>query len=164
VPRPPKCRRIVDQPPATGFQPVGVSGDTQPAVELGLDELEALRLADCEGLYQDAAAERMGISRATFSRLVQTARTKVATALVEGRVLMFQGGTVRVAPTRRFMCETCGAAFDLPHGTGRPDKCPKCSSNNIFRADGPCGGRHRRGRCGRGCGPGANGPGRGRRN
>ena len=64
-------------------------------VVLTLDELEALRLADLEGLYHDRAAERMGISRTTFGRILSEARKKVADALVGGKVLGI--GTTAVA-------------------------------------------------------------------
>jgi predicted DNA-binding protein (UPF0251 family) len=63
-------------------------------VELTIDELEALRLADLEGLYQEEAAARMEVSRATFARIVETARLKVATALVHGHALRIGGGPV----------------------------------------------------------------------
>ena len=55
---------------------------------IGLDELEAIRLADLEGLYQDAAAERMGVSRQTYARILARARHTVAASLVERRMLM----------------------------------------------------------------------------
>jgi predicted DNA-binding protein (UPF0251 family) len=65
-----------------------------------LDEFESLRLADLEGLYQEAASARMKVSRSTFSRIVETARRKVADALVHGKVLVIEGGQVRHGPRR----------------------------------------------------------------
>ena len=65
-----------------------------------LDEFEALRLADLDGLYQEQAAERMNVSRSTFSRIVDSARRKVADALVHGKALRMEGGPVRVAGDR----------------------------------------------------------------
>jgi uncharacterized protein len=59
-----------------------------------LDELEALRLADLNGLYQEQAAWRMKISRPTFSRIVEEARRKVADALINGKALRLEGGAV----------------------------------------------------------------------
>ncbi len=50
-------------------------------------ELEALRLVDLEGLSQEEAGERMGVSRGTVWRLLQSARKKTAQALTEGRLL-----------------------------------------------------------------------------
>jgi len=65
-----------------------------------LDEFESLRLADLEGLYQEEASARMKVSRSTFSRIVETARRKVADALVHGKVLVIEGGQVRQSPRR----------------------------------------------------------------
>jgi predicted DNA-binding protein (UPF0251 family) len=60
-------------------------------VALGLDELEALRLADLEGLYHAAAASQMGISRQTFGTIIASAHRKVAEALLEGKALRIAG-------------------------------------------------------------------------
>ena len=57
-------------------------------VQLNLDELEALRLCDLLGLDQEAAGERMGVSRGTVQRLLSSARAKVADALVNGKALV----------------------------------------------------------------------------
>lgn len=61
---------------------------------LGLDEFEALRQADLLGVYQVEAALVMGVSRATFARIIENARRKVAEALVSGKALRIEGGPV----------------------------------------------------------------------
>jgi predicted DNA-binding protein (UPF0251 family)/predicted Fe-Mo cluster-binding NifX family protein len=61
-------------------------------ISMGLDEAEALRLADLEGLYQEAAARRMGVSRATFCRMIESARRKTADAVLNGKALRIEGG------------------------------------------------------------------------
>lgn len=66
----------------------------QGEVVLLLDELEALRLTDLEGLYQEEAARRMGVSRATFARILVSARMKVAEALIRGKIIHIGGGVV----------------------------------------------------------------------
>jgi predicted DNA-binding protein (UPF0251 family) len=71
-------------PPVTSFNPAGHETKNEP-IYLELAELEVLRLVDLEGLSQEEAGERMGISRGTIWRLLQTAREKVARALTEGR-------------------------------------------------------------------------------
>ena len=96
MPRPRCCRRVGDQPPANLFKPAGVPRVLLTEVVMTLDELEALRLADLEGLYQEQAAERMGVSRSTFARTVEAARHKVAAALVGGHALRIEGGPVHV--------------------------------------------------------------------
>ncbi|MBO3798004.1 MAG: DUF134 domain-containing protein [Thermoproteota archaeon] len=73
-------------PPITGLDPVGTQGKTEP-VYLEPDELEAFRLVDLEGLSQEEAGGRMGVSRGTVWRLLQNARRKTAQALSEGRPL-----------------------------------------------------------------------------
>jgi len=116
------------------FKPSGVPGRQLGEVELGLDEFEAIRLADLEGLYHDEAAKDMGVSRATFGRMVEAARHKVAEALVNGKMLVIKGGVVTMTTKRVFECKSCGQRFDVPHGTGRPTDCPSCRSNDFCRA------------------------------
>jgi predicted DNA-binding protein (UPF0251 family) len=80
---------------AAVFKPAGRRACEIEMIGMTLDEFEALRLADLEGLYQEQAAARMGVSRATFGRIVESARRKVAEALVHGKALRIQGGPVR---------------------------------------------------------------------
>ncbi len=68
--------------------------DPSAQIELTLDELEAVRLADYEGLYQEAAARSMGISRQTFGRIIQQAHRKIAEAILMGKMIKIAGGTV----------------------------------------------------------------------
>jgi predicted DNA-binding protein (UPF0251 family) len=88
MPRPPHPRRVDQGLQASGFKPIGRPVWEMAMVTLGLDGLEALRLADLEGLYQEAAAERMGVSRATFARILTAAHARVAEALVDGKTLI----------------------------------------------------------------------------
>jgi predicted DNA-binding protein (UPF0251 family) len=69
-------------------------------VVMTLDEFEALRLADLDGLYQEQAAEQMNVSRPTFSRIVDSAHRKIADALVHGKALRIEGGPVQVEGRR----------------------------------------------------------------
>jgi predicted DNA-binding protein (UPF0251 family) len=85
-------------PQATYYKPRGVPLRALEQVALTVDELEALRLADLEGLYQEEAAGRMNVSRQTFGRIVEAARKKVADALVNGKALSIEGGPVEVTP------------------------------------------------------------------
>lgn len=79
-----------------GFRPSGtVTGKTEEVV-LTFDEAEALRLADLEGLYQQAAAQRMGVSRPTFGRIIESARKKTADALINGKRILIDGGSVAI--------------------------------------------------------------------
>ncbi len=105
MPRPPHPRRIDRRLETTGFRPIGEPVWTRPVVILGVDGLEALRLADLEGLYQEAAAERMGVSRPTFTRIIARARAVVADALVNGKVLLIADeGLAVVGPQEPIPC------------------------------------------------------------
>jgi predicted DNA-binding protein (UPF0251 family) len=94
VARPEKLRRVGCVAGGRAFKPIGRPVGGLEVEELRLDELEALRLADLEGLYQEAAAERMGVSRPTFARILARARWAVARALIEERVLVVGEGPV----------------------------------------------------------------------
>jgi predicted DNA-binding protein (UPF0251 family) len=104
VARPEKLRRVGCGAGERAFKPIGRPVGTLEVEELRLDELEALRLADLEGLYQEAAAERMGVSRPTFARILARARSAVARALVEERVLVVAEGPVVAASDAPFPC------------------------------------------------------------
>lgn len=87
--RPMQPRRVCCRFRGRGFKPIGQPMRELEIVALGLDEIEALRLADLEGLYQEAAAEHMAVSRATFARILNRAREAVADALVNQKALLF---------------------------------------------------------------------------
>ncbi len=93
--RPRKQRKIGCHPARHVFKPRGVPVRELSTVELTLEELEALRLADQLGLHHEEAGRRMEISRATFGRLLESARKKTATALVEGRAILIEKPTGR---------------------------------------------------------------------
>lgn len=88
------------------FKPAGIPARMLDEVVITLDELESVRLADFEGLYQERAAELMGVSRPTFGRIVEAARRKIADALIHGKLLRIAGGSVAEASCHR------GAAMD----------------------------------------------------
>jgi predicted DNA-binding protein (UPF0251 family) len=133
MPRPHKCRSIGWEPTASIFKPAGVPGHALQQVTLSLDELEASRLADLEGLYQEEAARRMEVSRQTFGNIVASARRKLADCVVNGKLLRIQGGTVRLVGVRTFACGHCRRHWSLPSGSGPPEACPGCRSHDIHR-------------------------------
>lgn len=94
MPRPCCCRRISGKPAAGIFKPVGIPVRELEEVLMTLDEFEAMRLADLEGLYQEQAARSMKVSRPTFSRIIDAAHRKLADAVVHGKALRIEGGTV----------------------------------------------------------------------
>jgi predicted DNA-binding protein (UPF0251 family) len=78
------------------FKPRGIPLDRLDEVTLKLDEWEAIRLADWEGLYQEEAAGRMGISRQTFGNIIESAHKKIADVLLHAKALKIEGGEVRM--------------------------------------------------------------------
>lgn len=114
MPRSAKCRRVCRMPVHCRFSP------EQPAqgeaVELTVEEYEAVRLMDYLGLNQEEAAARMDVARTTVQRIYAQARRKLAVFLVEGRALQIGGGSYSLCPR-----ENCG-------GCGRT--CGRCHSQN----------------------------------
>jgi predicted DNA-binding protein (UPF0251 family) len=101
MPRPRMNRWIRHQPLVQFYVPQGVPLGRLRGVTLTLDGLEALRLADAEGLEQEPAAELMGISRPTFSRLLAEARGVVAKGLVNGWAIRIEGGNYEFTSEER---------------------------------------------------------------
>ncbi len=131
--RPKNCRRIAGFPGSKYFKPRGIPLSALEEVILTVDEFEAVRLADFEGLYQEDAAPRMGVSRPTFGRIIESARHKIAEALVKGMALKIDGGTFEMPAMRNFECQDCRHSWELPFGTGRPENCPACKWEKIHR-------------------------------
>lgn len=98
-------------------------------VALELDEFEAIRLADLEGMYQQQAAEAMGVSRQTFARVVEIARRKVADALVHGKALRIEGLDPD-ANGRNFHCPRCKDVWTHASASETPGACPRCGTGS----------------------------------
>jgi len=95
MPRPKKCRHIGCNPRVFYFKPRGIPLFQLEETGLDMDELEAIRLADYEGMYHEDGAEKMNISRATFGRILNNARRKVADAIVNGKALRIEGLSIK---------------------------------------------------------------------
>jgi predicted DNA-binding protein (UPF0251 family) len=98
MPRPLKFRRVSFLPEATYFKPAGIPLRVLDEVLLSVEEAEAVRLKDLEGLAQMPSAENMNISRPTFQRVLASARRKIADALLNGKAVRIEGGHFEVAP------------------------------------------------------------------
>lgn len=136
MPRPRKCRYVGFPPDFVAFKPVGVPSSELDETVLTVDELEAVRLADLEGMYQEQAAERMKVSRQTFGNIVGSARAKIADFLLNGKILRIEGGTLMMEE-RRFSCPGCGLGWRVPFGKPRPGCCPGCGETGFRRDDPP---------------------------
>jgi predicted DNA-binding protein (UPF0251 family) len=99
MPRPRHCRRVGHLPQVTFYKPQSVPLSVLQHIALTVDELEAIRLADLQGLYQEQAAEKMNVSRQTFGRIIESAHKKIADALVNGKALSIEGGIVELDTT-----------------------------------------------------------------
>ena len=130
MPRPPKHRRVAFLPEVTYFKPAGIPLRALEEVVLSVEEVEALRLKDIEGLEQGEGAKKMNISRPTFQRVLASARQKIADAILNGKAVNIKGGNFEMA-FRRFRCQR-GHEWDLatPADTV-PEYCPTCSTEDV---------------------------------
>ena len=94
--RPQRRRRICREPEYRHFQPDGIAGPEE--VNLTCDEFEIIRLVDHLGLTHEQAAKRMDISRTTATECYESARRKIAEAIVTGKCLTIGGGSYRLCP------------------------------------------------------------------
>ncbi|HUT42955.1 MAG TPA: DUF134 domain-containing protein [Desulfobacterales bacterium] len=85
--RPLKPRKVLFDPNVIYFKPRAVPLSMLEEVDLGIDELEALRLCDYKNLEQTEAAKKMKISQSTFQRILTSAQKKVAESLIEGKAI-----------------------------------------------------------------------------
>jgi len=153
--RPPLWRRVDFIPEATYFKPAGIPLRGLEEVCLSVEEAEAIRLKDLEGLEQEECAQRMSVSRTTFARVLNSARQKMADVLLNGKALRIEGGNFQMA-LQRFRCDS-GHEWDVPFEVmidAPPQACPTCSTPSILPLQ-PLGfgrgrgwGRHGRGRRG----------------
>jgi predicted DNA-binding protein (UPF0251 family) len=117
----------------TYFKPAGIPLANLQEVRLSIEEAEAIRLKDIEGLEQDDGAQKMSISRSTFARILLSARKKVADALLNGKAIRIEGGNYEMA-VRHFRCGN-GHEWEVPFEVmvkQPPELCPTCNTANIM--------------------------------
>lgn len=130
MPRPPIERTVGGIPRHTLFKPAGIPARELEQLSLSVDELEAIRLVDLEGLSHEQAAAAMGVSRQTIGRVLEHGRAQVAEALVSGKAILIGGGQYRVE-ARVLCCSSCGASWaESPEGS-LPAVCPQCGSPQV---------------------------------
>ncbi len=149
--RPRLARRISFQPNVTYFKPAGIRMIDLEEVILTFDETEAIRLKEVEKLNQAKAAKKMGISQPTFYRLLESARKKIAEALISGKAIKIEGGNFKMMQSfgkgrgqgrgmgqgraggpSKCACPSCG--YEEVHGRGVPcstKQCPKCGARMV---------------------------------
>lgn len=92
MPRPKKCRFVGIEPDVKIYKPAGIPMNDLDIIRLSMDELESIRLADFDAKTHEQAAEQMRVSRATFGRILEKGRMKIADALINGKVIIIEGG------------------------------------------------------------------------
>ena len=116
MPRPRKCRRVCSQPRCTGFGPSSLTSGQN--IIMSVDEYEAIRLIDYEGLTQEQCAKQMQVARTTAQSIYAEARKKLAECIVLGHQMTIHGGDVQFCDSRGHACGHCcgkyaGAAENL---------------------------------------------------
>lgn len=127
MPRPEKLRRIRCSPASYYFKPKGIPISELEEISLAKDELEAIRLADLNELFQEEAAAKMNISRATFGRIIMRAHYKIADAIINGKAIRISEDMPLSIKEKSFQtCKGCRRKF---RQNLQNNKCPKCLSN-----------------------------------
>ncbi|MFA4922093.1 MAG: DUF134 domain-containing protein [Candidatus Neomarinimicrobiota bacterium] len=144
MPRPTKERKVLEPPKIQGMKPIGVPARFLEYVCLTLDEYEAIRLADSEKYDHQAAAEIMGVSRPTFTRLIEKAHQKVAEAIVDVKELVIEGGHYTFS-THLQRCFDCGEFERVDNTSELSRNCMNCGSSNIVHLNEWFGGPGRHG-------------------
>lgn len=127
--RPVKIRKVEVFPIETYFKPLGKKKCECEEVTLKIEELEAARLKDLEGLSQEEGAQRMGISRQTYQNILDEARRKMTLALVEGKAIHIGGGDYTTKHCL-FQCQECHEVYPIEYQVNR-EKCPKCGGTKV---------------------------------
>lgn len=104
MPRPKRCRKVCSMPRVSEFAPIGEDADF---VVLTVDEFESIRLIDRQGFSQEECAAYMQVARTTAQQIYNSARKKLATALVDGKGLRIAGGDYRLCDGKESFCG-CG--------------------------------------------------------
>lgn len=125
--RPEKKRKIRCSPASYYFKPRGISLSELDEIELAQDELEAIRLADLNGLFQEDAATKMLVSRATFGRIIIRAHQKIADAIINGKAIRISDSLPQSIKNKsKQICSNCGSKS---RAALRRNKCNKCLSS-----------------------------------
>lgn len=129
MPRPKRYRTILSPPVCHGFNPIGIVLKSGRGIDLSFEEYESIRLCDYDHLNHAEACELMNVSRATFARIYESARRKVATAFAEGLPIHFKGGEYSMKENW-WKCNQCGSMFSSI-ADEVPTQCVLCSSDSI---------------------------------
>lgn len=129
MPRQRRLRKVVAPPAFKGYKPYGSSSTSDELVELLYEEYEAIKLADYDLLNHKEASKLMGVSRPTFARIYESARRKIALALVETKEIKSVYGNAWFEKDW-LICNDCHVRFTIPE-TIKEHTCPMCKSTKI---------------------------------
>ncbi|MCT4672484.1 MAG: DUF134 domain-containing protein [Prolixibacteraceae bacterium] len=130
MPRQRRLRKVVAPPNFKGYKPYGArTRSIDDEVELLYEEYEAIKLADYDLMNHAEAATLMGVSRATFARIYESARRKIANAFVEAKEIKVVYGNAELDKDW-FLCNHCMARFTIPVKMPK-DLCPLCGSQKV---------------------------------
>jgi len=124
-----RLRKVVAPPGFKGYKPYGTNKEATEAIELLYEEYEAIKLSDYDSMNHETAAKIMGVSRPTFARIYESARKKIAQAMVEVKQIQTVFGNA-ILDKNWYICNECHSRFTIPE-TMTERKCALCASNNI---------------------------------
>lgn len=108
MPRPRKWRKVCCLPEQNQFGPLNTPINQEHFITMTVDEYETIRLIDLEGLMQEECANQMKISRTTVQGIYNEARKKLAESLVNGKLLIIEGGDYKLCDGLENLCSCSG--------------------------------------------------------
>ncbi len=142
MPRPRRIRRIFFKPDVNYFKPIGIPIKNLEENILTRDELEAIRLIDLEKTEQKKVSKKMKVSQPTLSRILDSARKKLADSLIKGKAIKIQGGSFKMVQPRRVGMGrgsgSRGRMGGFAAGPGGECICPKCNYKEPQIRGQPC--------------------------
>lgn len=124
-----RLRKIIAPPNFSGYKPFGCRKKSKDSIELYYEEYEAIKLSDYDLLDYERSAVLMGVSRATFARIYESARRKIAKALVDTKEIRALPGNVYL-DNEWCLCNDCKTRFELKEQMSG-NNCPVCRSENV---------------------------------
>jgi len=129
MPRQRQKRKMLEPPKFKGYKPFGVTRAKHEYIDLLFEEYEAIKLADYQLLNHKEAGQIMGVSRATFARIYENARRKIAEAMVETKQIRAVLGDV-FFDLDWYLCNDCNERFTLKNHKNK-ENCPTCKSDDL---------------------------------
>lgn len=127
--RPYKQRRVCELPATSTFVP-NTSGSME-TVEMAIDEYEVIRLIDHLKLTQNECAQQMNVARTTVQAIYDSARSKIANAIVNGKKLVIQGGNYSLCSESSTCCgKNCKSRRCLNGQCKKIDSYMHCTKEN----------------------------------